>query len=1020
MLAAVGITLPTGLGLVAGIGAVILADNLLYYGAHWLDNLNSVVPQQMRGTLVGRLAGRAGGAALWAAAGFLLATAVGMVFPAAIPVVGGFLAGLSVPLLVAILFGLFGLAVSRDLGSGGKAANRLLGGGLAALIGVFLITNAFLILTNGGAMALLGGVPVIGGLLLGLALVVGVIVSIPIALVSLRATLSALLVYRYDEYNHGGWRGEGIRALTLIPGMLLQYPVVFVFKWAILMVKKWASQAPRVGGWAGLVVGFVIGLSLVLTGPGTTLGMAFVIVLKWILGISFLGYVAGKGLGAVNRYLVDIPWSADIYLFWIWQNIERRARGESWLRLGQFLGMVDHLVHQVVMGSAAIPGKLTGRPTVGWKGWTKMDASKMPLMALIFKANEPDWTAPVNWMIPNTADEYQLGLAEDSFQGWEWHEEGYVGEPIVPAIGAKDMDDAIAKHEEARDDGGSFERAFQFAKGAGMWLAIQRMRGGAQLTSLVQQARALPPDQRQKVFASVLWAIHHQDQADTGSRTGAGVYSFLFTSNTASQLGMRLISSLYSLGEPMALARFLYYMHRDQELGGALSKQLFQMNREQDGNPLRGLADNALPAGTLADQAVLEFLLGHGAVVPYTHIGETGGWAIDPRTALGAARTARGKGWFALKGMGEVVEVQSVLVRVIEGFWNKQVLKDIGSTERHMRVVDYLKSLGKGQFIRMKKEYLQEIKVVVQRDLGSDVSAKAVKAQRAEFRRRSEERAANAGRFNPNAGLEERNFRLRLEVLEDRVLPSAIVLNEPNSIEPVLDERPVLAETGIVLEVAVPDRPKGRTFTEFKRVDEAMSAGAVLDPEDVHQLSQWLHGVATTPGDVDLAIEAQARRSELQVRTRKEAVEQTEGFRGSSVTETILQEPVVFYFDESLYPASDAAYLSWVLPVIRTGVRVGVLTKEGAVKEGLRDLLKEAGYSEGPEGQFWVVSLDAFASHDLAQQELVRQLGGISLVHVPPDLSGMKRFFEDLGLIFPSGDLTIQLKKSETYLASLA
>ncbi len=628
------------------------------------------------------------------------------------------LVGISLPTglgLVGLFVGLFVAGFALDyvlyqiahwldqLGVVGRFVNRAAGAVLSLGIGWLLIQGVVGLITVNGLIAS------------GPALAVGAIVLIAIAWVSIKAALASIFTYRWDEKTHQGWRGEGIRALSLIPGLLLQYPVV---KWpyggVVSIVRTLKGGAVGWGGVAAVTVAILLGV--------TSLPVLFAL---FILG-GYLGWLVRRTLPE------DVPWSWDAYLVSRWRKIP----------LSSFLGLVDHLEHPLVVKTAVAAGKFHGGGRAWTRRYTKLDATPVPALVAVMKEHEPSWTRVLTGLnlIRTLARMFGLGTAEDSVAMVELALEGK-GEPALPAQGFINLDDEQARYEENRDDWGSVSRALQFAKGAGIWLSIQRLQEGRAAGRLVNDVMGLPPEERAKILASLAYFLDQYDQADTGSRKGAGVYAYLFTSFTAHQLAMKLVGIL-APGERLALSRFLINMVRDQALEGALARQIFQMNREQPGNPLyqngwtvfdaaaqTGRGTVARPDGTLGNLAILELLFE-----------DQGGWAVDPRIAVGAAKSAREFGLRALEGLSEVVDLTTVFSRTVEGFFNKQDLWAVQSVARLRPVVDHLVKMGKHRVLRARADLLKEVQVTRSLPQGSARGKKQVIAERERGRERRRSR----------------------------------------------------------------------------------------------------------------------------------------------------------------------------------------------------------------------------------------------------------------------------------------
>lgn len=775
VLGKLGLALPSGWGLFGLAAAVIAADYILYEVAHWLDDWDQWLPSSWRSSRLvrgakwlTRMANRVVGAAASLWVGWEL-------FSGAM----AWIAGILVP------------------GAGFLASKAIAGGTLASLFG-------------------------------GTAPVIAPIVAVGVGLVAIYAALHALLAHRWDQYTHHGWRGEGIRALSLIPGLLIQKPIMIIFKAIVLTANKSAPVA--LGLLAGGAVLFYYGgqaMTAALSAKGVIAGLS---ALLFSGGLPALIALLGAGiLGALlSRYLLDVPWSLDAWLVSL----------RNGMMPDGLTGLVDRLEHNVVMGSALVPGKLIGRLTIGWRFYSKMEANPVPALKVQMLAQEPNWTRGLSGLnlLPETARQASLGLAEDTLASWSWEVLGYEGEPVVAAFGVGNLTKQQRAYEEARDDAGSFQRAMQFAKGAGMWLAILRMSGKSGLDkenvpALVEDAMRQDAETRRKIFASVLWAVQQREQADTGEARGAGAYSFLFTSFTASMLATKLVG-MFAPGEAMALAAFLYYMERDVEMSGALTRQIFQLNREQAGNPLAGQPLPQRPTtddktkGTLADKAVLEEWLGEGGPrLPFLgQIWATGGWAVDPRAALAMAKEAKRNRWAAIQGVGEVVDVRDAHVRVVRGLFNKVVVLPIQQVARQRKIVNDLAMYGKHRFIRLAmnwegaQQFQQErkgvapwvekrrperlAKMVLREPLGSPKGPTVVERERERIAQGAKQRTDRRTKFAVTT--QSNGAAAGLEELQDRLL------------EPALEEAVAAAES---------EPPEELRFSR-RRFNQAMGTGA--------------------------------------------------------------------------------------------------------------------------------------------------------------------------------------------------
>ncbi|MBI3322442.1 MAG: hypothetical protein HYZ94_02035 [Candidatus Omnitrophica bacterium] len=607
-----------------------------------------------------------------------------------------------------------GSLAGKVLRVGGRVLNRLAGSLVCLWVGWKLALG-----THAAVIAMGAG----GGVLAVAAPVVAVAAAMMVGVAALAAHKASLLTYRTDAFTRHGWPGEGLHAVGRIPGVLLQYPAMLVFKTVVLSLDKWAPFMLGVGGaaWAFFTFGWVA--ALIALPVGVVVGM-------------FL-----------SRRALKMPWSWDIYIAsLLWLRMDPDTLG----------GLIDRMEHSVVMGSALFPGKLMGRPTIGWRRYTEMEAPPVPGLRLVQLSRTPNWVRePTGMSVSRTAVRAPgLGLAEDSYASWVWEVQGYEGEPVVAAFGMINLDKELKAYEESRDDAGSFHRSMQFINGAGTYLSYLRLMNEAGIDpvnmqgmgEVVGELAAMPLEQRIYAFAALLWALEQKEQADTGSSGGAGAYRFLFSSLTTSQLALKRIGMM-APGEGPAMLQFLYYMIRDQEMGGALARQIFQLNAEQPGNPL---ANAEFPAGgTLAQPEVLGLLLGEGSTIPFVPAGATGGWAVDPRGALAAAKVARAHGWFAMRGIGERVSIRDLFVRIIAGFFNKQRVLPIKSVARYRKVVMHLEKYGKGQYIRLRSDWdgQDPRKMIWSRQLGSSKSARTVLRWRRDWEAEAKARARNPEQF---------------------------------------------------------------------------------------------------------------------------------------------------------------------------------------------------------------------------------------------------------------------------------
>ncbi len=569
-----------------------------------------------------------------------------------------------------------------------------------------------------------------------------------IAVVAIYAALASLLAWPLDKQVERESLGDGIRAISLIPGLLVQYPLAWLYRAAVLTLNGWfpeilpvaASAGAFFLAWLGVGLGFV---------PALAAGAAAFLIVNAL--------ARALGLYRIRLYL-DVPKSLDLYLLRFYGKISS---------LHSITGLTDRMEYPFVAGTALGPGKFLLRLTLWWRRITAQEATPVPLGTLARLEREPFWTRILSGLnlLPHRALDFGKALAEDTLLGWMLAL-GNVGEPASPAVSMHKLNHILWRQQKKRDDEGSVKRAYQFYKGMGLAKEIRELGGepAEALEDFLKGLRAVSDQMeaggeaagRLRWFAEGLQAnrveemaelarftfamrgLLRRDQVLTGARHGAGVYSYLFTAFTSRQLYMQLVG-LFAPGEIDALYTYLYYEARDQNLRGGLARQLFQMNKDEPANPLRR---EEPVQGTLADPQVAEQLIK--------------GWAVDPRAALAAATLAREIGQTGpIEGIGEPVDITLLFVRTMGGFLGKNRLDPIETIARQRRVVDLLHREGKHRIIRLNRSVLRKIQWVKAAPVGSS--------------RNGSRPAGAAGRASPPAaGAEEKLTEAEAQALLER------------------------------------------------------------------------------------------------------------------------------------------------------------------------------------------------------------------------------------------------------------
>jgi len=552
----------------------------------------------------------------------------------------------------------------------GPWLNRIAGVAGSIAVGSWLWTAAHnWILTQAVGW---GAFSVVSGLLSG-----GVLTLI--ALITITAVVVSFLVMRWDmEVSHGP-RGEGIGAVSYVPGLLIQYPLNWIFKAVVLTLNSWLPEG------IGVLGGLAIGSSLLMGGPVTWVTALIALTMTLLTTFGLIALM--RPFAWVFRFLLDVPKSLDLYF------VSPIAKTFAPIAV---TGLHDRMEYPMSFGTAFGPGKLIWRLTLWMRRITAQEGSPVPLGTIRRLGWELRWTAVLGLnLLPHQARDFGKALAEDTLLGWMLGLKN-VGEPGSPAVSLHDLNHAQKRIQERRNEEGSVKRAYQLSKGMALAEAIREMSAGDELEQ----------------FVTALTGLLQKEQVLTGAGHGAGVYAYLFTAFTARQLYMKLVG-LYSPGEIEALYTYLYYEARDRVLGGRLARQLFQMNADHPQNPLHG---KTFVEGNLSSPAVRRQLLS--------------GWAADPRGVVAAAKAAQERGRVAMNGATEVVDIRHLYVRTMGGLAGGYQMDPVESNARQRKAVDLLHMMDKHRIVRLKTSILEKTDLVQAHPVGADMGRSKRKSQR--------------------------------------------------------------------------------------------------------------------------------------------------------------------------------------------------------------------------------------------------------------------------------------------------
>ncbi len=191
---------------------------------------------------------------------------------------------------------------------------------------------------------------------------------------------------------------------------------------------------------------------------------------------------------------------------------------------------------------------------------------------------------------------------------------------------------------------------------------------------------------------------------------------------------------------------------------------------------------------------------------------------------------------------------------------------------------------------------------------------------------------------------------------------------------------------------------------------EQMEAGTNPTPEQVRQVAQPLHQMATDFSNPDQAIQAQAVRTGLQRFFRQRSLEQLGQIQGVSHS-TDTSKLVVLGFD-------DPSTTAWAPLVAKAGKPVAVLVEDSIQAAALKKLFSDARI---PPALYAVGSKDNFDTLEQLVRHF-RSLTGIALERIRPasSIEEMKEILRRYGVVFSTEDLTPALKEVEGYLEALA
>ncbi len=489
-----------------------------------------------------------------------------------------------------------------------RGLNRVLGvlGSAAAGVGVALGWKAIFL-----GLAGLAGLPLSGTV----AAVAGGVIG---GYAGIKGIQQALFGQRWDQWVVGWpepglipqWLtdGEGIRAIASVPGRAFQVPLLFLLKQGWTWLRH---NSVYVGG-----------------------GVRMAPNIAPVIPISLLEQIPLHTDMAILQKLAGLPSEA-------------------------FLGYVHHMAVPLLVGTGYAPGSALLRKKVASKVAGRGEAYPIPFIATEWlRKQHPAWRvlSAFNYL-PSLAWDLLLALAEDTVFGWmmAFHLSpkrltAIKKQPLTPAQTLLRKSYLLFRWEEIRDEQDGLQGALQFIYGMDLNRALTRLEPAAdrladakedvadvveddlladmdeevlaEVKEDLTRIRALSAEERLTLYASqlaVMKAFEH-DEVASDDRKGAGLPSYLFTDLTLHPLYSKL-AQIFAPGQLEALLVFQIYEVVDEIWDGALTKQIFKMNQEQDGNRLTGAA---LAGNRLSDLEVQDQLVR--------------GSAIDPRGAMGAVK----------------------------------------------------------------------------------------------------------------------------------------------------------------------------------------------------------------------------------------------------------------------------------------------------------------------------------------------------------------------------------------------
>ncbi|MBI4226774.1 MAG: hypothetical protein HY600_00705 [Candidatus Omnitrophica bacterium] len=427
----------------------------------------------------------------------------------------------------------------------GRVVNRLLASAAAGAVAYGAVTSlpslAPLLSTVVGAL------PVVGGTLAALAVPIAWVAAIGLAVVAAGAGLSAW----YSPDGRNGQRldmwvadarglsafGDGVRALSLIPGAFQWLGAQIVWRCPMIGLRAWDR----------------------------------------------------RGVAWARKRL----YSRDARL------LARRVDPHK--DPDMFLGFIHNLDWEFVLGALPPALRIFGLTlfTRSANAWNASPIPAAVALRLAHEPPDARVLSDLNYlksgrMMTGMLD---LGLtfAEDTLLGWML---GDLLFPASPAVSLHREARLLERFLQLRDDQDALLRALQFRKGMGMELANHELLGGKLPQEILDEFGKLSPDAQLEFFLAIMGDLeaYQRNEVSTAGDTGVGLASYLFTHNTAQKLYQRVLGA-YAPGEKDSHLWFLVIAMVDQWRGGAIARRLQLMNRQW--NPSFKILDGTLADPTV-------------------------------------------------------------------------------------------------------------------------------------------------------------------------------------------------------------------------------------------------------------------------------------------------------------------------------------------------------------------------------------------------------------------------------------